>query len=229
MGTVLKETQIEAIAHQIREDLEVIAGSSLADLRAEIERKVPSGCDVNAVTDDVLAYLLTQGWVVITEEDEVLVPVRPESLTKLVAKALEQNEELLKEEVRAKVPPSKKVRGWHVVDGVQNGFVQVGGKKVRLDPSTLKVTTADKASHGEVYFEGSPSRKRQYSDYVRAVGVENAVTPYEWMIRGWFTGVLSELVNSNPKVIEHREAKAALYRVDASELYGDYWQESEES
>jgi hypothetical protein len=62
---------------------------------------------------------------------------------------------------------------------------------------------------------------------MKLVGVMNAVTPYEWMIRGWFTSIITELVSSNPKVVEHRLSKAALYRVKPYELYGDYWQESE--
>jgi len=222
---------IQKIALEVRQDLEVIAGSDLTQLRGEIEQRiVRAGFGANLADEiaDVLSYMLTQGWVEVNENDEVLVPVRPEALTKIVAKALATAQDTHTQQVRARVSPSKKVRGWHLVSGIQKGFVEVGGKSVRLDPTTLTVTTPEKESHGEVYFSNSSLRRNQYATYIRLVGIPNAVTPYEWMIRGWFAPSEKELVNSNPKVIEHRRAKAALWRVDAEELYGDYWQESED-
>ena len=225
----LDQNILSKVCDQIRSDLEVVKGYKLPSLRGDISKALPVTYRNDDAVDDVLAHLLTNGFIEVTEDDEVIVPEQPHSLTRMVKDALEQNQRTLNEEVRAKVPPSKQVRPWHIIDTISNGCLEIAGKVVRIDPSTLKVTANDKAAHGDVYFKDSETRRRQYSDYVKLVGVPNAVTPYEWMIRGWFTGVLTELVNSHPKVIEHRHAKANLARVKAADLYGDYWQESEES
>ena len=223
------EKLVQETAHQVREDVLLVKGYTLAEVKGEI-LKVARSHKLHYVPfgEDVLAYAMLHDLIQVTEEDMVVAPENPQALTKVVEQAIEASQTTLETEVRAKVPQTKKVRGWHVVEGISGGFVEVGGKRVRLDPCSLKVTSADKASHGEIYFSENKHARNAYNDYVRVVGVKNAVHPYEFQIRGWFCADVRELVNSHPKVVSHREMKAKLYRVPAPELYGDYWQESQE-
>lgn len=219
-------------AYQIRSDAQLVKGLHLREVLDGIEKTARSnGFDPSDFEADVLAYGLKEGLIEVDEQDRVLAPERPEQLELSVKAALANTNKELAQDVRKKVPESKQVRPWHVVEGVKDGFVILKGEKVRLDPVSLRVTHPDKKKHASEYFSGMRHQLNAYLDYQGRVGVEAAVHPYEWQIRGWLedrdAGV--PLTNSSPKVREHRRAKAALCRVLPKDLYGDYWVEESEA
>jgi hypothetical protein len=213
---------ILSVADEIRERVEAVTGYTFALVKEDIRTLGRSlhRTQMQTFEEEVLSHLLVHNLIEVDGADNVIAPERPEALTKTLLDEMQEAEKAHQQDVDDRTGHLQSIKGWHRLEGAVNGFITVNGKRHRIDPYSHKVTVADKRKHGDVYFSEQKHRQRRYAEYMKQVGVEMAVHPYEWMIGGWFTD--GELTSANLQVISMRENHAKLHRVDVHALFGDY-------
>lgn len=176
-----------------------------------------------AAIEQTITDLCVQGSLEVNEKGHLSMASDLQPISKVAVAAVKEVAQA-KKEIERNLPPasSTKVRWFEKLLNAQNGFIEVNGKKVRLDPYSNKPAPSDRAQDGSVYFANQKHNLRRYARYVQQVGIADAVHPYEWMCAAWFG---QPLTNDNPKLAKSRREKARLSRVEPQHLFGDYWRD----